>query len=201
MKILLDNVESVVNVNEYDSFQVLLWDIERSIEVQGRIITSLKVDGMNLDNLLHFSLEEIGVLEVSSKSPVMLLEETLIELNFYIERFFTGIEGITASFRDGKKSEGIDELVEGIYGLEWIFQILKKAEELLSFDNEALEQIYTDAEDVMIKLTNSIDDRSYDRITILLEFDLYILLNTIKEFIPSLLKSIDNQLNPKSFVN
>lgn len=201
MRILLDNVESIININEYESFQVLLWDIEKSIETKGRIITSLKVDGMNLDNLLHFSLEEIGILEVSSKSPVMLLEETLHELNSYIERFFLGIEDITSSFREGNKSEGVDNLVEGIYGLDWIFQILKKSEELLCPENETLEKIYVYAEDVMIRLTDAIDNREYENITILLEFDLYILLNKIKEFVPSLLNIIQMESNPKIFIN
>lgn len=201
MKILLDNVESVININEYESFQVLLWDIEKSIETKGRIITSLKVDGMNLDNLLHFSLEEISILEVSSKSPVMLLEETLHELIFYIDRFFIGIDDINSSFREGNKAEGIDNLVEGIYGLEWIFQILRKSEELLCLDHENLQNIYINAEDVMVRLTHAIDNREYERITILLEFELYFLLSEIKDFIPTLFSIIQFDSNPENFVN
>ena len=55
MKILMDNVEKIVKVSEYESFQYLLWDIEKSVETKGRIITSLKVDGLNLDSLSDFS--------------------------------------------------------------------------------------------------------------------------------------------------
>ena len=91
MKILMDNVEKIVKVSEYESFQYLLWDIEKSVETKGRIITSLKVDGLNLDSLSDFSLEEISVVEVMSQSPLMLLKETIVELNDYIDKFFYGI--------------------------------------------------------------------------------------------------------------
>ncbi len=138
MKILLDNVESIINVNEYESFQVLLWDIEKTMETRGRVITSLKVDGMNLENTLNFSLEEIRILEISSKSPLKLLEETIHELDTYLDRFFLGIEEIVLNFRIGKREEGISNLIEGINGLDWIFQILRKSQELLDIDNENL---------------------------------------------------------------
>ena len=84
----MDNVEKIVKVSEYESFQYLLWDIEKSVETKGRIITSLKVDGLNLDSLSDFSLEEISVVEVMSQSPLMLLKETIVELNDYIDKFF-----------------------------------------------------------------------------------------------------------------
>lgn len=189
MKILLDNVESVVNISEYESFQVLLWDIERVIETKGRVITSLKVDGMNLDNLFHFSLEEINVLEVSSTSPLMLLEETLDELNSYLDRFFVGIEDIVEDFRNGNKAQGVDNLVEGIYGIEWIFQILRKSEELLHFDDEKLEAMYQYSDEVLIKLTEAINDKNYEKMIILLEFDLWSMLTKIKDLVPLLMKS------------
>ena len=138
----MDNVEKIVKVSEYESFQYLLWDIEKSVETKGRIITSLKVDGLNLDSLSDFSLEEISVVEVMSQSPLMLLKETIIELNDYIDKFFYGIEDIVYSFRNGDKVKGIDNLVEGIYGLEWIFQILKNSERLLYLRDLRLLDIY-----------------------------------------------------------
>lgn len=201
MKILLDNVESVINVNEYESFQVLLWDIEKTIETKGRVITALKVDGMNLDNLFHFSLQEISILEISSKSPIMLLEEALHELNTYIDRFFLGIEDIVSNFKVGNKAEGVDNLVEGIYGIEWIFQILRRSEELLSLNDEVLEKIYLYSDDVLIKLTEAINNKDYDRITILLEFDLYLMLNKIKAYVPKLLKLANQDYETEIFLN
>jgi len=201
MKILLDNVESVINVNEYESFQVLLWDIEKTIETKGRVITSLKVDGMNLDNLLHFSLEEISILEISSKSPVMLLEETLHELNSYVDRFFLGIDEIVSNFRFGNKTVGVDNLVEGIYGIEWIFQILRRSEEILNLKDEVLEKIYFYSDDVLVRLTGAINDKDYEKISILLQFDLYLMLEQIKNYVPKLIKlaCLDNE--PEVFLN
>lgn len=201
MKILLDNVESVINVNEYESFQVLLWDIEKTIETKGRVITSLKVDGMNLDNLLHFSLEEISILEISSKSPIMLLEETLHELNSYVDRFFLGIEEIVSNFSYGNKAVGVDNLVEGIYGIEWIFQILRRAEEILNLNDEVLEKIYFYSDDVLIRLTGAINDKDYEKISIILQFDLYHMLVQIKNYVPKLLKLTYLDEEPEVFLN
>jgi len=201
MKILLDNVESVINVNEYESFQVLLWDIEKTIETKGRVITSLKVDGMNLDNLFHFSLEEISILEISSKSPIMLLEETLHELNSYVDRFFLGIEEIVSNFSYGNKAVGVDNLVEGIYGIEWIFQILRRSEEILNLNDEALEKIYFYSDDVLIRLTGAINDKDYEKISIILQFDLYNMLVQIKNYVPKLLKLTSLDEEPEVFLN
>lgn len=184
MKILLDNVESIINVNEYESFQVLLWDIEKTMETRGRVITSLKVDGMNLENTLNFSLEEIRILEISSKSPLKLLEETIHELDTYLDRFFLGIEEIVLNFRIGKREEGISNLIEGINGLDWIFQILRKSQELLDIDNENLEKIYIESNDVLLRLTEAVEEKKYDAISIVLDFDLYMILSQIKEFVP-----------------
>ena len=184
MKILLDNVESIINVNEYESFQVLLWDIEKTMETRGRVITSLKVDGMNLENTLNFSLEEIRILEISSKSPLKLLEETIHELDTYLDRLFLGIEEIVLNFRIGKREEGISNLIEGINGLDWIFQILRKSQELLDIDNENLEKIYIESNDVLLRLTEAVEEKKYDAISIILDFDLYMILSQIKEFVP-----------------
>lgn len=201
MKILMDNVEKIVKVSEYESFQYLLWDIEKSVETKGRIITSLKVDGLNLDSLSDFSLEEISVVEVMSQSPLMLLKETIIELNDYIDKFFYGIEDIVNSFRNGEKVKGIDNLVEGIYGLEWIFQILKNSEKLLYLRDLRLLDIYEKADTVMIDLTEAIDNKDYHRISILMEFPLYNVLYNIKEFIPVLFEKTEILTEVDVFIN
>ena len=201
MKILMDNVEKIVKVSEYESFQYLLWDIEKSVETKGRIITSLKVDGLNLDSLSDFSLEEISVVEVMSQSPLMLLKETIIELNDYIDKFFYGIEDIVYSFRNGDKIKGIDNLVEGIYGLEWIFQILKNSERLLYLRDLRLLDIYEKADTVMIELTEAIDNKDYHRISVLMEFPLYNVLSNIKEFIPILFEKTEVLTGVEVFIN
>lgn len=201
MKILMDNVEKIVKVSEYESFQYLLWDIEKSVETKGRIITSLKVDGLNLDSLSDFSLEEISVVEVMSQSPLMLLKETIIELNDYIDKFFYGIEDIVYSFRNGDKVKGIDNLVEGIYGLEWIFQILKNSERLLYLRDLRLLDIYEKADTVMIELTEAIDNKDYHRISVLMEFPLYNVLSNIKEFIPILFEKTEVLTGVEVFIN
>lgn len=201
MKILMDNVEKIVKVSEYESFQYLLWDIEKSVETKGRIITSLKVDGLNLDSLSDFSLEEISVVEVMSQSPLMLLKETIVELNDYIDKFFYGIEDIVYSFRNGDKIKGIDNLVEGIYGLEWIFQILKNSERLLYLRDLRLLDIYEKADSVMIELTEAIDNKDYHRISVLMEFPLYNVLSNIKEFIPILFEKTEVLTGVEVFIN
>ncbi|MBP9595955.1 MAG: hypothetical protein KBE24_04155 [Fusobacteriaceae bacterium] len=201
MKILMDNVEKIVKVSEYESFQYLLWDIEKSVETKGRIITSLKVDGLNLDSLSDFSLEEISVVEVMSQSPLMLLKETIVELNDYIDKFFYGIEDIVYSFRNGDKVKGIDNLVEGIYGLEWIFQILKNSERLLYLRDLRLLDIYEKADTVMIELTEAINNKDYHRISVLMEFPLYNVLSNIKEFIPILFEKTEVLTGVEVFIN
>lgn len=201
MKILMDNVEKIVKVTDYESFQYLLWDIERILETKGRIITSLKVDGLNLDSISDFSLEEIRLVEVMSQSPLMLLRETLVELDDYINRFFKGIEEIVFNFREGSRAKGIDDLVEGINGLEWIFQILKNSEKLVFINEIELLSIYENADDVMIKLIKAIDEKGYEEISVLLEFQLYYVLLKIKEFIPKIMAKTECVTDMELYLN
>ena len=161
----------------------------------------MKVDGLNLDSLSDFSLEEISVVEVMSQSPLMLLKETIVELNDYIDKFFYGIEDIVYSFRNGDKVKGIDNLVEGIYGLEWIFQILKNSERLLYLRDLRLLDIYEKADTVMIELTEAIDNKDYHRISVLMEFPLYNVLSNIKEFIPILFEKTEVLTGVEVFIN
>ena len=59
MRILMDNVEQVINEKEYGSLEFLLSQLLKVIETKGRVVTSVKIDGVNLDSLSVLSMEEI----------------------------------------------------------------------------------------------------------------------------------------------
>lgn len=192
MKIILDNVEKNINVKEYASFQFLLWELEKTIENKGRIITSMKIDGKNLDKTSEITLGEISLVEICSKSPIMVLNSALHELDMYLDKFFEAITEMVFNFQYGDRLQGIKTLVEGIDGLEWIFQILENSEELLSLHEAKLSNIFTKADKTMIVLTKAIDNHNYAEICILLEFDLYFVLSSIKEIVPALVEKTNN---------
>ena len=55
MRILMDNVEQVINEKEYGSLEFLLSQLLKVIETKGRVVTSVKIDGVNLDSLSVFA--------------------------------------------------------------------------------------------------------------------------------------------------
>ena len=101
MRILMDNVEQVINEKEYGSLEFLLSQLLKVIETKGRVVTSVKIDGVNLDSLSVLSMEEIEMVEVTSQNPLCLLGETVKELSDYLDNYLNTLEEIIMSLRAG----------------------------------------------------------------------------------------------------
>ncbi len=192
MKIILDNVEKEINPNIYSNFDVFLEEITNEIESLGRVITDFRVDGEKIENLSHRNIKLIKLIEISSKKTNLLLLETLYELENYIGRFLESIDEIVKQIDEGNALEAIEELLEGINGLEWIFSVLENTEEILVLEQGQLDLLFGRANEIMNKLIGALESKNYESIKVELSFGLYSLLMDIKGVIPNLsAKAID----------
>lgn len=201
MRILMDNVEQVINEKEYGSLEFLLSQLLKVIETKGRVVTSVKIDGVNLDSLSVLSMEEIEMVEVTSQNPLCLLGETVKELSDYLDNYLNSLEEIIISLRAGERIKPLENLVDGIYGLEWIIEILKKSEELLEFTDKKLDIIYFKVDKVLSNLIKLVEEKNYEELSIILEFSLQEALFEIKYFIPVIFEKLKLNLDEANYLN
>lgn len=201
MRILMDNVEQVINEKEYGSLEFLLSQLLKVIETKGRVVTSVKIDGVNLDSLSVLSMEEIEMVEVTSQNPLCLLGETVKELSDYLDNYLNSLEEIIISLRAGERIKPLENLVDGIYGLEWIIEILKKSEELLEFTDKKLDIIYFKVDKVLSNLIKLVEEKNYEELSIILEFSLQEALFEIKYFIPVIFEKLKLNLGEANYLN
>ncbi len=201
MRILMDNVEQVINEKEYGSLEFLLSQLLKVIETKGRVVTSVKIDGVNLDSLSVLSMEEIEMVEVTSQNPLCLLGETVKELSDYLDNYLNTLEEIIMSLRAGERIKPLENLVDGIYGLEWIIEILKKSEELLEYTDKKLDIIYFKVDKVLSNLIKLVEEKNYDELSIILEFSLQEVLFEIKYFIPVIFEKLKLNLDEVNYLN
>ncbi|MBN1469778.1 MAG: hypothetical protein JXM74_09710 [Fusobacteriaceae bacterium] len=201
MRILMDNVEQVINEKEYGSLEFLLSQLLKVIETKGRVVTSVKIDGVNLDSLSVLSMEEIEMVEVTSQNPLCLLRETVKELSDYLDNYLNTLEEIIISLRVGERIKPLENLVDGIYGLEWIIEILKKSEELLEYTDKKLDIIYFKVDNVLSNLIKLVEEKNYDELSIILEFSLQEVLFEIKYFIPVIFEKLKLNLDEVNYLN
>lgn len=197
----MDNVEQVINEKEYGSFEFLLSQLLKVIETKGRVVTSVKIDGVNLDSLSVLSMEEIEMVEVTSQNPLCLLGETVKELSDYLDNYLNTLEEIIMSLRAGERIKPLENLVDGIYGLEWIIEILKKSEELLEYTDKKLDIIYFKVDKVLSNLIKLVEEKNYEELSIILEFSLQEVLFEIKYFIPVIFEKLKLNLDEVNYLN
>lgn len=186
MKIILDNNEIKLYYTEKDNFSKLMEQIIKLLEKDGRVIDEIKVNGEKKLENFEEDLDNIEVLELSTKKPNILMVETLYELESYIDRFLENIDLIIEAIDLGEYIDAVDLLLEGINGLEWIFNVLESAKEILYIQENEMELIFEKAYERMMALINALEEKNYPEIKRELSFNLCILLMDIKKKIPFL---------------
>lgn len=186
MRIILDGIDKCVEDSCRDSIENIFKRINCEVSKTGRIVVEIFINGEKVRELSKFSVEEVEIIEINTKKPNILLLETLLELERYIDRFLYNIDLIIEALEFGQVSDAIDTLLEGINGLEWIFGVLESTEELLGMEENELDLIFEKANNVMAELIVALETKSYEDIKRELSFSLYGLLVEIKDRIPDL---------------
>lgn len=86
----------------------------------------------------------------------------------------------------GEYVDAVDILLEGINGLEWIFNVLENAKEILDMQAYEMELIFEKAYEIMMALINALEEKNYPEIKRELSFNLCSLLMEVKDKIPFL---------------
>jgi|GEM_PF-6276832 len=186
MKILIDKKEIEIYYTEDDSLSKFIQRIINVLEKEGRVIDSIKINGEAINVNSGDSLHMIDIIEFGTKKPNILIVETLYELDSYIDRFLENVDLIIEAIDFGEYVDAVDILLEGINGLEWIFNVLENAKEILDMQENEMELIFEKAYEIMMALINALEEKNYPEIKRELSFNLCSLLMEVKDKIPFL---------------
>lgn len=186
MKIILDNKEIELYYTDDDNFSKFIQNIINILEKEGRVIDGIKINGEQVNENFEEDLDMIDIIEISTKKPNILIVETLHELDSYIDRFLENVDLIIEAIDFGEYIDAVDILLEGINGLEWIFNVLENAKEILDTQEEEMELIFEKAYEIMMALINALEEKNYIEIKRELSFNLCSLLIEVKDKIPFL---------------
>lgn len=186
MKILIDKKEIEIYYTEDDSLSKFIQRIINVLEKEGRVIDSIKINGEAINVNSGDSLHMIDIIEFGTKKPNILIVETLYELDSYIDRFLENVDLIIEAIDFGEYVDAVDILLEGINGLEWIFNVLENAKEILDMQAYEMELIFEKAYEIMMALINALEEKNYPEIKRELSFNLCSLLMEVKDKIPFL---------------
>lgn len=186
MKILIDKKEIEIYYTDEDSLSEFIQRIIKNLEKEGRVIDSIRINGEEISLDFEDSLDMVDIIEFSTKKPNILIVETLHELDSYIDRFLENIDLVIEAIDFGEYLDAVDNLLEGINGLEWIFTVLENAKEILDIQAYEMEIIFEKAYEIMMALINALEEKNYPEIKRELSFNLCSLLMEVKDKIPFL---------------
>lgn len=134
MKIILDNREITMNDIDDKSFSWVLEEVTDLLERDGRMLFDVYIDGKGMDFYEHFNKEQIGIVEFISKSPKIIILESLGGMSDFISKYFDALMAISASFNSNRITDAVEILFEVENGLEWVYNVLASMKENTAID-------------------------------------------------------------------
>lgn len=191
MKVFLDHIEKHYE-KKFNNLDELIILLNKELEPTGRIVAIIYADGEEVLETSSINLDETMMLELISKPPRVLLNETLDEANEYITKFIENVSFIRAYIESGDNKKAIDLVLEGIHGLEWIFGVLTTAEGMVIVDARQIDfiDIFHKADCYLNHLISGLENKDYYKIVQLLEYEISGLLLNIQEKIPFLIDTV-----------
>ena len=198
MRILLDNRELTMNNIDDKTFSWLLEEVSTIIEKNGRMLFDVYIDGKEMDFYEYFNKEQIGVVEFISKSPKVIILESLEGMRDFISKYFDAIIGIATNFNSGRSVQAIELLLEVRNGLEWIYNVLASMKENTAIDFKYLEfnMMFLDYKNILEKVNESIKNSDYIGGLTILEIEMSGELISLQENIEYFIEEIvDEEIN------
>jgi len=192
MKIILDNREITMNDVDDKSFSWVLGEVSDLLERDGRMLFDVYIDGKDMDYYESFSKEQIGTVEFVSKSPRVIILESLGEISNFISKYFDALMVMAINFNSNKIVEGIEILLEVEDGLEWVYNVLEsiKANTAIDFKYPEFNTLLTEYKTILEKIDECQENDDYIGALTFLEIDLSGVLITVQENLDTYMKDI-----------
>ena len=198
MKIILDNRELMMNDIEDKSFSWVLEEVTELLERDGRMLFDVYIDGKGMDYYEYFNKEQIGIVEFISKSPKIIILESLGGMREFISKYFDALIGIANSFNDNRTTDAVEILLEVENGLEWVYNVLASIKEntAIDFRYSEFDMMFMEYRTILKKVQESIKNSDYIGGLTILEIEMSGELIFLQENLDIYMKDIiDEEIN------
>jgi hypothetical protein len=192
MKIILDNREITMDNVDNKSFSWVLDEVTSILEKNGKMLFDVYIDGKEMDFYEYFNKEQIEVVEFISKSPKIIILESLNGMSEFISKYFDALIGISSNFNSGRDANGIELLLEVENGLEWIYNVLASLKENTAVDFKYLDFdiMFLEYRNTLKKIREALENGDYIGTLSLLEVEMSNELITLQENLDSYINEI-----------
>jgi hypothetical protein len=198
MKIILDNREITMNNIDDKSFSWVLEEVTDLLERDGRMLFDVYIDGKEMDYYEYFNKEQIGVVEFISKSPKIIILESLGGMRDFISKYFDALIGIANSFNSNRTTDAVEILLEVENGLEWVYNVLASIKEntAIDFRYPEFDMMFLEYRTTLKKVQECTESGDYIGGLTLLEVEMSSELIFLQENLDTYIKDIiDEEIN------
>jgi len=137
MRIIVDKMEDLLNVEGDGTVEELIAQAQAFILSNGRVITSIRVDGKEVfpntgNGLLKKDIKEVNSVEITTTSQKELAVETLVEVYSLLGRLQGSLGNVVDNIRRGKVGDAMVWLRECLDGWRIVAEASEKALALLT---------------------------------------------------------------------
>ena len=192
MKIILDNREITMNDIDDKSFSWVLEEVTDLLERDGRMLFDVYIDGKGMDYYDHFNKEQIGIVEFISKSPKIIILESLGGMSDFISKYFDALMAISASFNSNRTTDAIEILLEVENGLEWVYNVLASMKEntAIDFRYPEFDMMFFEYRTILKKVQECIENGDYIGGLTLLEIEMSSEMIFLQENLDTYMKDV-----------
>lgn len=138
MIVSVDNVKIEVETQEVVNLFELIDLVNRKLLPSNKVVFQVFIDGDEANIHIDKDISNVSVIEMTTKSPRVLLMETLNEMSVYIKRFHSTLDEIDL-YLSNDDYRISDLIMRAVDGLEWIYSVLTTVLELTVIDFEAID--------------------------------------------------------------
>lgn len=195
MKIILDNREITMNNVDNKSFSWVLEEVTDLLERDGRMLFDVYIDGKGMDYYEYFNKEQIGVVEFISKSPKIIILESLGGMSDFISKYFDALIAIADTFNSNRITDAIEILLEVENGLEWVYNVLASIKEntAIDFRYPDFDMMFLEYRTILEKVQECTGNSDYIGSLTLLEVEMSNELIFLQENLDIYMKDIINE--------
>lgn len=192
MEIYIDHEKTTIDTTQLYSLDDIIREAEKISSIKGRIVAEMYIDGKPLDEVGDITIEEIGTIEFTTKTPKIVFLEALQEMNLYLNRLRDGLQKIIGYLEQDNEREAMNMVSEAVNGLEWIYNIFAAGESISNVDYEAMgfKDVFERYKSILGDLLNSIESRDNIMLSDLFGYEVIPLIDEIQDFIPKIYNTV-----------
>lgn len=192
MEIYIDHEKTTIDTTQLYSLDDIIREAEKISSIKGRIVAEMYIDGKPLDEVGDITIEEIGTIEFTTKTPKIVFLEALQEMNLYLNRLRDGLQKIIGYLEQDNEREAMNMVSEAVNGLEWIYNIFSAGEGISNIDYESIgfKDVFERYKSILGDLLNSIESRDNIMLSDLFGYEVIPLIDEIQDFIPKIYNTV-----------